>query len=691
MCNPVLGRRRSRMKRAADNFVLGWLMVLVSPVLALFAVLHDMVMGRFIGQTYIYNMSWEDPDIDNREFNLDEDDHVLTIASAGDNALDYVIEGATVTAVDFNTCQIALAELKALCIQKLSYEEFFSIFAQNDLALLRGRYSKLRRHLTRDSASYWDRVLPSMTSFMYSGTSGFLGKVLSQWLLPLLGLNWMTECVRHHVSREEFVRACKVHERQLRTLAWIGDTILYRFSCLFAGVPQRQVQLGAHRPDNLYQVLQHIIYDTDLCNTNHYYGGYLIGEYTETMCPRYLMKQHFLKLRESLNAGKLRLFHGSLVDACRAVPEGERPFTVASLLDHMDWMPTPMVAEELAILVSKMDHQKGRLFWRSYADTVHSLPLLWLNPKQVDDTGDRIGCYFSTWIANLSDTGIEPLPRNAKLAGPSAGLLRQLKTGIKVVTFPILEAFLKVGKSASTKHGQSMEAFYAHQKDDYDSFREKFLHARPWLMHALPINRAGGMVWVDVGGGTARNLEYLPPNIVRDYFSKIVILDVSPSLLDMARRRVEAMGVADIVEIVEDDFTSPAVFDRLPPKGSVDVVTMSYSLSMIPDKRTAVRHAASLLKPDGKGHLGIADFFALPTVVVRKQNPSSGIMLLLRKLESFFHCQWFARDHVHLIKEDILTEVDKHCETIWDERERAGVPFLPFLKPFHGLVFARSR
>lgn len=30
----------------------------------------------------------------------------------GDNSLDYVIEGAKVSAVDFNSCQIALVELK---------------------------------------------------------------------------------------------------------------------------------------------------------------------------------------------------------------------------------------------------------------------------------------------------------------------------------------------------------------------------------------------------------------------------------------------------------------------------------------------------------------------------------------------------------------------------------------------------
>lgn len=36
----------------------------------------------------------------------------LHVCYTGDNALDYVIEGAKVSAVDFNSCQIALVELK---------------------------------------------------------------------------------------------------------------------------------------------------------------------------------------------------------------------------------------------------------------------------------------------------------------------------------------------------------------------------------------------------------------------------------------------------------------------------------------------------------------------------------------------------------------------------------------------------
>lgn len=62
---------------------------------------------------------------------------MITIASAGCNVLDYIIEGARVTAVDFNACQIALTELKATAIKELNFDQFFSIFAKNNIALLR--------------------------------------------------------------------------------------------------------------------------------------------------------------------------------------------------------------------------------------------------------------------------------------------------------------------------------------------------------------------------------------------------------------------------------------------------------------------------------------------------------------------------------------------------------------------------
>lgn len=122
--------------------VLMMLICVFAPFLLLFALFHDWLMKKFINYAYIYNVSWEDPRMDQqvrrqpgREvdyersdgsgigfimlmttrggwyccrqvFFLKPDDHIITIASAGCNVLDYIIEGARVTAVDFNACQV---------------------------------------------------------------------------------------------------------------------------------------------------------------------------------------------------------------------------------------------------------------------------------------------------------------------------------------------------------------------------------------------------------------------------------------------------------------------------------------------------------------------------------------------------------------------------------------------------------
>lgn len=56
-----------------------------------------------------------------------------------------------------------------------------------------------------------------------------------------------------------------------------------------------------------------------------------------------------------------------------------------------------------------MDPEKGRLFWRSYGSTVASATpsLVWMAPTPVDCSGDRVCCYFSTWVVHLKVQSME--------------------------------------------------------------------------------------------------------------------------------------------------------------------------------------------------------------------------------------------------------------------------------------------
>jgi betaine lipid synthase len=200
----------------------------------------------------------------------------------------------------------------------------------------------------------------------------------------------------------------------------------------------------------------------------------------------------------------------------------------------MDWMTDRQINEEITHLIRKMDPVRGKVYWRTFADDVHSASLMWMNPDRVDDSDDRVGMYWTTWIAHIKNFDISYEERvDTK---QNKGMITNFVTGLKLVTFPFWKPLVASSLKVSG-HAKDMESFYKYQKEDYDAFREGLLHARPALMEAFPLKKGGKMVWIDVGGGTARNLEFFPKEVIRKYFKAIYILDISASLLEIAQRR----------------------------------------------------------------------------------------------------------------------------------------------------------
>jgi betaine lipid synthase len=79
---------------------------------------------------------------------------------------------------------------------------------------------------------------------------------------------------------------------------------------------------------------------------------------------------------------------------------------------------------------------------------------------------------------------------------------------------------------------------------------------------------------------------------VPDFFSHVYLVDLSPSLCEIARQRFERLGWKNVNVVCQDARTFRLPQDNVEPgKTSVagaDVVTMSYSLSMIPGKRSSL-------------------------------------------------------------------------------------------------------
>ncbi len=209
-------------------------------------------------------------------------------------------------------------------------------------------------------------------------------------------------------------------------------------------------------------------------------------------------------------------------------------------------------------------------------------------------------------------------------------------------------------------HAQRMENFYAGQADAYDDFRKRLLKGRELVYQTLG-NDAEGGIWVDMGGGTGANLEFIGDHIRK--FDKVYVVDLASSLLNVVRSRCERNGWSNVEAVVGDATTW-----NVPDNAVADVVTFSYSLTMIPDWFAAIENAKRILKPTGK--IGVIDFY------VSRKHPDAGLRKHRWSTRSFWPV-WFANDNV-FPSPDHVPFLRHHFKPSMLNEATNRMPYMPF-------------
>ncbi|MBJ7595999.1 MAG: class I SAM-dependent methyltransferase [Candidatus Dormibacteraeota bacterium] len=164
----------------------------------------------------------------------------------------------------------------------------------------------------------------------------------------------------------------------------------------------------------------------------------------------------------------------------------------------------------------------------------------------------------------------------------------------------------------------------------------------------------GGRRWVcdgarghtlEIGVGTGLNLAFYPSDVA------LTALDLTPEMLDQARRRAAALGRA--VALCEGDAT------QLPfPDASFDTVTSTLTLCTIANPEAAVREAWRVLRPGGE-----LRFFE------HGRGNNRVVVLIQRLLEPL--TLRFEADHLLLEPDRVFAEAGVSVEVV--HRTRLGV------------------
>ena len=243
-------------------------------------------------------------------------------------------------------------------------------------------------------------------------------------------------------------------------------------------------------------------------------------------------------------------------------------------------------------------------------------------------------------------------------------LLRKTYNALHHYSTFAYSCFLKPHSGDRTKNQQdALESFYNSQATVYDATRDRLLQGRQDMLTLvaaqIKCRREAGQlsqrpIWVDIGGGTGWNIEQTQDQLdVPTFFHAVYLVDLSTSLCEIARQRFERLGWENVHVVCQDARTFrlsdyEAGVDELKRDFSIgksaydedardsvgaDLLTMSYSLSMIPEFHSAIDSVANLLAPNGI--VGVVDFYVQNQIEFQSRNYIGGAIDR--------HCMWISR------------------------------------------------
>lgn len=224
--------------------------------------------------------------------------------------------------------------------------------------------------------------------------------------------------------------------------------------------------------------------------------------------------------------------------------------------------------------------------------------------------------------------------------------------------------FLKPHEGDGTGNQQdALESFYKSQASVYDATRNRLLQGRHEMLALVAAQikhrqNTGQIsekpIWVDIGGGTGWNIEQMQGQLdVSAFFHAVYLVDLSTSLCDVARERFRRLGWNNVHVICQDARTfrlsdyevgvdetkkefsigKSAYDEGVPDSVGADLLTMSYSLSMIPEFHPAIDSVTDLLAPNGI--IGVVDFYVQNQIEFQSRNYIGGAIDR--------HCMWVSR------------------------------------------------
>lgn len=280
-----------------------------------------------------YANCWEDADILCESLQPGPGKRILSIASAGDNALALLGAGAEVVAADLSTAQLACLELRCAAFRRLDYDQVLSFLGVRPADDRLKTFECLAEDLAPERRDFW-RKHPQVIAegIIHAGKFEAYFRLFRRWVLPLIHSKTKIEKlmdVKDRDARYAFWNSWNNRRWQLLFRVFFGRTLMGRlgrdpefFRYVEGGISQRLMDRVRH---GLTELPTH---------ANPFLDYIVFGNFCR-MLPRYLRPENFQKVRSNLEG--LTLYHGSIEQAGRLhLSKGFDAFNLSDIFEYLD-------------------------------------------------------------------------------------------------------------------------------------------------------------------------------------------------------------------------------------------------------------------------------------------------------------------------------------------------------------------
>jgi S-adenosylmethionine-diacylglycerol 3-amino-3-carboxypropyl transferase len=344
-----------------------------------------------------YANCWEDADILLEGLDVNEEEKVLSIGSAGDNSFSILVKNPSlVVAVDINAVQLNLIELKRAAFKNLTYSQFLEFlgFTNSDQRL--NYYAELKSSLNPEAVMYWDEHVDQLEQgIIYEGKFEKYFQLFKAKVLPLIHTKKRISTLFETKQEEE--------HRVFYTQKWNNVRWRLLFKVFFSKFVMGRFGRDPKFLNEVKVTVSEFIFkkaETHLSSTNcmgNYYLKFILtGKFGKEL-PHYAREENFELIKSRLD--KLVTFEGLAEQACEKFGYFDA-FNLSNIFEYMDESTFSTVVNGL----NEMGNPKARYaYWnlmvpRSLSNVVEGM----VYQKELSDrlSATDKGFFYSQFLVN---------------------------------------------------------------------------------------------------------------------------------------------------------------------------------------------------------------------------------------------------------------------------------------------------